>query len=155
MQFLLADPPGWEKTRALASLEVAEIPFDLINGNILGYAKDRNVSISPVNPAPHKTLFHELAHVLLGHTAEAMQAESETTPRTLREAEAEAVALLCCEALGMPGADDSRAYIQHWYGQGNPIPERSAQRILRVADQILRAGQPEPVSESDDEGGRP
>jgi len=25
-------------------------------------------------------------------------------------------------------------------GAGNPIPERSAQRILKVADQILKAG---------------
>ena len=148
-----ADPPGWEKARALAALDVSEIPFDLINGNILGYAKDRSVSISPVNPFPLKTLFHELAHVLLGHTTEALQAESETTPRTLREAEAEAVALLCCEALGLPGADESRGYIQHWYGAGNPIPEKSAQRILRVADQILRAGQPQQSSETDDEGG--
>lgn len=150
-----ADPPGWEKPRALAALSIDEIPFDLIDGNILGYAKDRHVSISPVNPSPIKTLFHELAHVLLGHTAEGTQAESDITPRTLRECEAEAVALLCCEALNLPGADDSRAYIQHWYGQGNPIPERSAQRILRVADQILRAGQAEPASESNDERGQP
>jgi len=149
-----ADPPGWDKARALAALDITEIPFDLINGNILGYAKDRNVSVSPVNPLPFKTLFHELAHVLLGHTAESVQAESEVTPQSLREAEAESVALLCCEALALPGAEESRGYIQHWYGQ-NPIPERSAQRILRVADQILRAGQSETASESDDEGGRP
>ena len=31
-------------------------------------------------------------------------------------------------------------YIQHWWGQGNPIPERSAQRIFKAADQILKAG---------------
>ena len=30
-----ADPPGWEKIRALASLDVAEIPFDLIDGNTI------------------------------------------------------------------------------------------------------------------------
>jgi hypothetical protein len=89
--------------------------------------------------------------VLLGHTAEATQADTETTPRSLREAEAESVALLCCEALDLPGADECRGYIQHWYGAGDPIPERSAQRILRVADQIIRAGQ----AEAEGEGGRP
>lgn len=138
-----ADPPGWEKARALPALDVVEIPFEAVNGNIMGYARRREVSVSPVNPRPLKTLFHELAHVLLGHTSEVAQSDGEATPRTLREAEAESVALLCCEALGLPGADECRGYIQHWYGAGNPIPERSAQRILRVADQIIRAGQPE------------
>jgi hypothetical protein len=135
-----ADPPGWDKARALEALEIREIPFECIDGNVMGYARKREISISPVNPLPFKTLCHELAHVLLGHTAEAEQTETETIPRDLREAEAESVALLCCEALGLPGAAESRGYIQHWYGQGNPLPERSAQRVLRVADRILRAG---------------
>jgi len=136
-----ADPPGWDKARALAALNVIEIPFETIDGNVLGYARDRQVAVSPVNPRPFKTLFHEVAHVLLGHTATAAQTEAETTPHHLEEAEAECVALLCCEALGLPGVEECRGYIQHWYGTGHPIPERSAQRVLRVADEILRAGQ--------------
>ena len=59
----------------------------------------------------------------------------------IREMEAEAVSLLCCESLGLPGADCSRGYIQSW-GQGQTFTERSAQRIFRAADQILRAGYP-------------
>ena len=78
--------------------------------------------------------------MLLGHTAEGSQADGELTPRSLRECEAEAVALLCCAALELPGATEARGYIQHWWGQGNPIPERSAQRIFKAADQILKAG---------------
>ena len=78
--------------------------------------------------------------VLLGHTAEGLQADSEITPRNLRECEAEAVALLCCAALDLPGVDHCRGYIQSWWGSGNPIPERSAQRVLKAADQILKAG---------------
>jgi hypothetical protein len=27
-----------------------------------------------------------------------------------------------------------------WWGANNPIPERSAQKILKVADAILKAG---------------
>ena len=54
--------------------------------------------------------------------------------------EAEAVALLCCAALDLQGVQEARGYIQNWWGAGNPIPERSAQRILKVADQILKAG---------------
>ena len=139
------DTPTWDKAQALDALNVQEIPFNSTNGNCLGYAQDRAIAINPVNPLPHKTRFHELAHVLLGHTAEGIQADGENTPRSIRECEAEAVALLCCAALELPGVDECRGYIQHW-GQGREIPERSAQRVLKVADQILKAGTVEGVS---------
>jgi len=132
--------PSWNADRALATLQIHEIPFDALDGNCLGVARGRSIAINPVNPMPHKTRFHELAHVLLGHTADGEQADTETTPRSLRECEAESVALLCLAALDLPGIDHCRGYIQAWWGSGNPIPERSAQRILKVADQILKAG---------------
>ena len=132
--------PSWSRPDALAGLSVTEIPFDVTDGNVMGFARGRGISISPLNPLPHKTLFHELAHVVLGHTAEGEQADSELTPRSLREVEAEAIALLCCAALELPGVEHCRGYIQHWWGQGHAIPERSAQRILKSADQILKAG---------------
>jgi hypothetical protein len=83
--------------------------------------------------------------VTLGHTAEGDFADGEATPRSLREVEAEAVALLCCESLGLAGADHCRGYIQNWLYRGigfdaTAIPERSAQKIFRAADQIIRAG---------------
>lgn len=65
--------------------------------------------------------------------------DTERTPKNLREVEAESVALLCCESLGLPGAEFSRGYIQGWI-EGDVIPERSAQKIFHVADQILKAG---------------
>jgi len=132
--------PMWDATRALTALEVQEIPFDSLDGNCLGFARGRDIAINPVNPLPHQTRFHEIAHVLLGHTTEGTLHDGELTPRNLRECEAEAVALLCCAALDVPGVEYSRGYIQHWWGQGNPIPERSSQRILKAADQILKAG---------------
>ena len=132
--------PAWDAARALAALDVAEIRFDATDGNVLGYASGRSIAVSPINPLPHKTRFHELAHVLLGHTTEGEQNDGELTPRNLRECEAEAVAMLCCAALELPGVEFSRGYIQSWWGTGNPIPERSAQRILKAADQILKAG---------------
>lgn len=135
-----APMPSWDRARALAALNVAEVPFDATDGNVLGFARGRAIAVSPINPMPHKTTFHELAHVLLGHTVEGEQADGEHTPRNLRECEAEAVALLCCAALDLPGVEHCRGYIQSWWGQGNPIPERSAQRVLKVADQILKAG---------------
>ena len=106
----------------------------------MGYARERSIAVNPLNPLPHKTRFHELAHVMLGHTAEGQQSDGDVTPRNLRECEAEAVALLCSAALDLPGLDEARGYLQHWWGQGNAIPERSAQQVLKVADSILKAG---------------
>ena len=68
-------------------------------------------------------------------------AEKEEKQRDIREMEAESVSLLCCESLGLPGAEYSRGYIQSW-GRGQTFTERSAQRIFRAADQIHRAGYP-------------
>ena len=143
------DPiPDWDATTALAALDVSETSFEGSNGNVMGYAREREIAISPLNPNPHKTRFHELAHILLGHTAEGQQDELAITPRNQRELEAECVALLCCEALGLPGADESRGYIQTWWGQGNPVPEKSAQKILKTADQILKVGTADPGARS-------
>jgi hypothetical protein len=135
-----AEIPAWDRAQALVSLNVTEEPFAHLDGNCQGYARERTIAVSPVAAFPFKTTFHEMAHVLLGHTAEGEQADGELTPRNLRECEAEAVALVCCAALDLLGAECSRGYIQSWWGQGNPIPERSAQRVLKVADQILKAG---------------
>src|SRR5712691_9173024 len=144
--------PAWDRGRALNALGVVEEPFTGTDGNCQGYARQRSIAVSPVAELPHKTRFHELAHVVLGHTAEAEAglSDSDMTPRSLREVEAEAVALVCLEALGLPGADHCRGYIQHWNQQrdAEPIPERSAQRIFKAADQILKAGTADAGAES-------
>ena len=75
----------------------------------------------------------EVAHVLLQH------AKDETISRSLREVEAEGVALLCCEALDLDGAEYARGYLQHWL-RNDEIPEQSAQRIITTAQRILAAG---------------
>jgi antirestriction protein ArdC len=135
------DPiPGWNEAAALAALEIRHVPFDLFAGNIQGYALRRQVSVSPIAFAPKRTLFHEIAHVLLGHTAESgTLADDDKTPTSLAEVEAESVALIVCESLGMGGVEHSRGYIQTWL-RGDTIPERSAQRVFKAADQILKAG---------------
>lgn len=37
----VVDLPAWERSRALAALDITEAPFDLIDGNVMGYAKGR------------------------------------------------------------------------------------------------------------------
>jgi antirestriction protein ArdC len=138
--------PAWSEARALEQLAIARIDFTAPDGNVQGFARRREIAVSPLAALPHKTLFHELAHVLLGHTAELAHQDDEQTPRSLREVEAESVAMLCCAALELPGIEYSRGYIQHWHASGQPIPEKSAARIFKAADQILRAGQSETVT---------
>ena len=144
--------PAWDRLRALETLGIVEESFTGTDGNCQGYARQRSIAVSPVAELPHKTRFHELAHVVLGHTAEAEAGltDSDMTPRSLREVEAEAVALVCLEALGLPGAEHCRGYIQHWNERrgAEPIPERSAQRIFKAADQVLKAGNAEPEAQS-------
>ena len=138
--------PEWDAERALKTLCIERITFDKTDGNCQGFARGKQIAINPVAQLPHKTLFHEMAHVLM-HTSEGDFTDTEQTPRNLREVEAESVALICCEALGLEGADYARGYIQNWLYQGighnsDSIPEKSAQKIFRAADQILRAGRP-------------
>jgi hypothetical protein len=133
--------PAWSKLDALFELDVEQVSFDLADGNVQGFAKARQLAINPLAELPHKTLFHELGHIVLGHTEESDFHDTERTPGNLREVEAESVALLCCESLDLDGADYCRGYIQNWL-QGNVIPDESARRIFRAADRILKAGAP-------------
>ena len=107
-----------------------------------------------------KTLFHEIAHVMLGHTSEAHFTDTERTPKNLREVEAEAVALLCCEALSLEGADYCRGYIQNWLCpsigySADAIPEKSARKIFHAVDQILKAGRMQHKTEAGQESVHP
>lgn len=139
-------PPDWNEERALAALEIQRVTFKHTNGNVHGYAAARQVAVSPVATFPLKTLVHEMAHVILGHTAlpgSEVADENIPTARTLMEVEAESVALLVCDALGKhESASHSRAYIQGWI-DCETIPETNARRIFSTAQKILAAGRPE------------
>jgi len=132
--------PTWNKAKALAALDIIEVGFALADGNCQGYATGRCIAVNPVAVLPHKTRFHELAHVVLGHTTEGQCADSETTPKNIREVEAEGVAYILCSLLDLPGLVESRGYLQSWL-QGAEITDKSAQKIFGVADKILKSGQ--------------
>jgi len=130
---------AWNRAKALEALSIEERPFEMVDGNCQGYSHQRVIAISPLAVNPLKTTIHEMAHILCGHTTEGRVTDSESTPRHLREAEAESVAFLVGSIIGIENLSDSRGYIQGWL-QGDSIPEKSAQKIFRVADQILKAG---------------
>jgi len=131
--------PEWDKAKALEALNIVEVPFEYPSGNCQGYAKDNEIAINPVAALPHKTRFHEIAHVVLGHTKEHQLADDETTPRDIREVEAESVAYILCSLLKLDGLVESRGYIQHWLGT-EKIDDKSAQKIFSAANKILNAG---------------
>jgi antirestriction protein ArdC len=137
--------PGFDLAIALRELRIQQVDFESTNGNAQGYAFERNIAINPLAQLPHKTTFHELAHIVLGHTEEGQLVDSDLTPRNLREVEAESVALICCEALQLAGSEDARGYIQNWLS-GDGISDRSAQKIFSAASAILKAGRGESAS---------
>ena len=136
-----AKNPAWDAQTALGALQITEAPFEGLLGNVLGYASDRTIAVGTLNPLKHKTRFHEMAHVVLGHTEQLAMSDTETLPRDIMEAEAEGVAYILCTLLNLPGQAESRQYIQSWL-DGKDLPERSARRILGAADKIMKAGQP-------------
>jgi hypothetical protein len=134
--------PGFDTDTALCALNITRTPFDELNGNIQGFAHGREIAVNPIAALPLKTTFHEIAHIVLGHTISERLVESEQTARHIREVEAESVALICCETLGLECTDLCRAYIQHWLKTEREIPNQSAARIFAAATSILKAGTP-------------
>jgi antirestriction protein ArdC len=133
--------PGWDADTALSALAIERVPFEHTDGNCQGYAQARKVAVSPLAENPVKTMLHELAHVVLGHTEVCECADSGELTRADREVEAEGCAYICGSVLGIGGLEKSRGYLRTWLGGGS-IGERSAARIFKAADAILKAGRP-------------
>jgi len=134
--------PSWDRKLALKTLDITEGKFRMLNGNAQGYAKEREIAINPLAVLPHKTTFHEMAHVVLGHTKEIQMNDGDTTPINEMEMEAEGAAFLLTTLLDLPGKAESRGYIQNW-AKGSQFTEKMAQRVFSAANKILKAGQPE------------
>lgn len=135
------EPREWHPEKALEALEITEVPFREINGNIAGYSYQRNLAISPVAPYPLKTLLHEMAHIVCGHTEPSRQDEYQQH-RGLMEFEAEASAYLAMNEMGAlehMNASESRGYVQHWL-RGNKPPDESIKRVFTTVDKIMKAG---------------
>jgi len=77
-------------------------------------------------------LAHELAHELLHRD------EDELLSRTVRETEAEAVAFVVCQAVGLEAMDAAADYIQLYLGSKETLFE-SLQRIRETAVQVIGA----------------
>jgi hypothetical protein len=133
--------PGWELERALEQLGIREAPFDMPDGNMQGYSRGLEFAINPIAVNRTKTVFHELGHIVLGHTLPARH-EQYATHRGIIEFQAEAVAYLAMNEVGQLDERTSalsRGYIQHWLQDEKPS-DQAIQHVFRAADAILRAG---------------
>jgi len=134
----IPEVPGFDFTRIEERLEVTKTIFVHMSWNCQGYASWREYAINPVAQNPMKTTFHELAHILLGHTEERID-DSTTLARNIKEFQAESVALICASIIGQ--TDElkySLGYIQNWW-----IPEeldkKMIEKLFSVANKIISA----------------
>ena len=80
------------------------------------------------------TATHELAHVLLGHHSR----DGPATTRTVEETEAEAVAHVVCQAIGLDSTTASADYLTLYRGDAKTLAA-SLERIQRTAAEIIAA----------------
>jgi hypothetical protein len=94
--------------------------------------------LSGMQPAEEfSTLVHEIAHEML-HRGE----RRTLTTKQVRETEAEAVAFVVCQSVGLQTGTASADYIQLWHGDANLLQE-SLEVVQRTAAAILGGIAPE------------
>jgi hypothetical protein len=133
--------PEWDLDTALQQLDIHLVPFDALSGNLQGYSRGRDIAINPVAVNPTKTRFHEIGHVVLGHTAPGALAEYQQH-RGIFEFQAEATAYLTMKELDRldeETATRSRGYVQTWL-QGERPPDKAIREVFTATDTILKAG---------------
>lgn len=133
--------PEWDLETALTKLGICLVPFNALSGNLQGYSSGRDIAINPIAINPPKTRFHEIGHVMLGHTTPEGLAEYEQH-RGIMEFQAEATAYLTMNELGRldeATATRSRGYVQSWL-QGERPTDIAIRQVFVATDQILKAG---------------
>jgi hypothetical protein len=136
-----AETPGWDLDTALNELNIKRVPFTMLDGNVQGFSHGREIAINPVATDPLGPTYHELGHVVLGHTEPARLTEY-GTHRGVMEFQAEATSYLTMHELDVMGEDqasESRAYIQGWLQRERPS-DVAIRQVFVATDQILRAG---------------
>lgn len=138
--------PAWDLKLALETLDIKQVPFKDLDGNTQGYSIERKFAVNPTAVHPWKTTFHEIAHIVLGHTTKDQVAEYKSH-RGLFEFEAEAVAYLMAHEVELTdwNASESRAYIQSWLRSGSDddqVTDRNIRRVFAAVNKILAAGRP-------------
>ena len=148
--------PAWDLDLALKTLKIKREKYRDIDGNTQGYSHTKGeqqyVAVNPTAKYPAHTMLHEIAHMVLGHTAEEYRRH-----RGVMEFEAEATAHLVATELRLTEKDwdaaESRAYLDHWVGndlvwddeEGTSNidnADRHYSRVFAAVNKILTAGRP-------------
>lgn len=128
--------PGTKTSLLIAAIRAAGIAVEYADelGSALGLSSGGRIQIlNGQSPAAEFTvLVHEYAHELLHRGAD------RPASRDTRELEAEAVAFVVSNAIGLEVTDASRDYIHLYRGDGKALSE-SVDRIQRTAAVILSA----------------
>jgi antirestriction protein ArdC len=136
------EPPSWNVATALEELNIKQVPFDQLDGNIEGYSFERNFAIDPVAAYPLKTTFHEMAHIVLEHTTPRSMQEY-LTHRGVKEFQAEATAYLAMnelEVITPEAATVSRGYVQGWLGGDVRPSDTVIRQVFAATNEILVSG---------------
>ncbi|MFF1573910.1 ArdC-like ssDNA-binding domain-containing protein [Leifsonia sp. NPDC058292] len=120
------------------------VEFRPIQGTKNGYSDPEEMAVvidadlSPEHTA--KTLIHETAHVILGHTEDLAQYLEH---RGLMETEAESVAYVVAGLVGFDTSAYSVGYIAGWSEGDADLIKSTATRVLRAAHQIAEILDPD------------
>jgi antirestriction protein ArdC len=145
-----AETPGWELDTALKALNIKRVPFTMLDGNVQGFSSGREIAVNPVATDPLGTTYHELGHVVLGHT-EPDRAVEYVLHRGIYEFQAETTSYLTMHELNVMSEDqasESRAYIQGWLRDERP-GDVAIRQVFGATDRILRAGRADDVVSPD------
>jgi hypothetical protein len=97
--------------------------------------RDRIVLRPDLTPAERfGTAVHELAHIRLGHH----KPNDPNATATLHETEAEAVAYVVCQAIGLDTNSSSSDYVLAWGGDAKSLAT-SLERVQHTASEIIAA----------------
>lgn len=129
---------GFDFNKVYKKYGIKIVNFDSLNGNVQGFARvgKKELAINPVAQDIEMTILHEVAHIAFEHDKEDLKLS-----RDLKELEAETVAYIIGSILDFDDRllSDSRGYVQGWF-KGNRIPDKNATRIMKVANDMLKAG---------------
>lgn len=130
--------PGFDFTHIDEKLWVEKTIFNHTDGNCQGFAYENKYAINPVAENPMKTMFHELAHILLGHTDKQVD-DTQILAKDLKEFQAESVALICAACIGQ--TDElkySLGYIQNWWVP-KELDKKMIEKLFSVSNKIISA----------------
>lgn len=129
------------------------ISFKPLDKDIGGYyrPKDHTIALNSLNSKAEqlKTLFHEFAHSQL-HNTKALKELDEPLTRAHKEAQAESVAYLSMQTMGIDTSGYSVGYISTW-AQDKDLMKQSLQEIKKVFNQTLEVIEKTPVQEQGQE----